>query len=240
MTGKHPSRESAARQYLAQRYCLGIVGQSAPVFLVLGNHDGEGRNRRDNLGTWSNSMRKRYFPNAVPGGFYTGNATKDPAAGLLQDYYAWEWGDALFIVLDPFWYASRQGGGSDNWARTLGADKQGRGGVEAAPFYEWGGRNPDATDGFAEHRPGWDMPIHQLLVRNHVNVLFHGHDHFFSRQELDGVVYQLVPLPPCFVACGPRKMAACTSGPPISRRTARSTPTGRWCAPSVRTAVRAG
>jgi hypothetical protein len=41
MTDKHPSRDSAAKQYLAQRYYLGLIGQSAPVFLVLGNHDGE-------------------------------------------------------------------------------------------------------------------------------------------------------------------------------------------------------
>ena len=49
----------------------------------------------DNLALWSNTMRKRYFPNPVPDGFYTGNTTKDRFAGLLQDYYAWEWGDAL-------------------------------------------------------------------------------------------------------------------------------------------------
>ena len=35
----------------------------------------------------------------------------------------------------------------------------------------------------------------KVLVRNHVNIVFHGHDHFFSRQELDGVEYQLVPQP---------------------------------------------
>ena len=29
------------------------------------------------------------------------------------------------------------------------------------------------------------------LVR--VSAVFHGHDHFFARQELDGVAYQLVP-----------------------------------------------
>jgi hypothetical protein len=39
------------------------------------------------------------------------------------------------------------------------------------------------------------MPIHQLLVENNVTVFFHGHDHLFARQELDGVIYQGVPQP---------------------------------------------
>ena len=39
------------------------------------------------------------------------------------------------------------------------------------------------------------MPIHQLLVQNKVNAVFHGHDHLFVKQELDGIVYQEVPQP---------------------------------------------
>ncbi len=228
MSEKHPSRESAAKQYVAQRYYFGQLCDSVPLFLVLGNHDGESPRGRgsdsDSLAVWSNRMRKRYFPNPVPDSFFTGNATKHPEAGLLQDYYAWEWGDALFVVLDPFWFTQKQRGQSDNWKRTLGAeqyqwlkrtleaskaklkfvfihhlvggaDNQCRGGAEAAPFYEWGGRNADGTDGFKENRPGWPAPIHQLLVQNKVIVVFHGHDHFYAKQDLDGIVYQEVPQP---------------------------------------------
>jgi hypothetical protein len=65
-------------------------------------------------------MRKRYFPNPVPDSFYTGDATQHPQAGLLQDYYAWEWSDALLVVLDPYWFTQRQRGQSDNLKRTLG------------------------------------------------------------------------------------------------------------------------
>ena len=227
MTEKHPSRESAARQYLAQRFYFGQLCQSAPLFLVPGNHDGESPRGRgsdaDSLAVWSNTMRKRYFTNPAPDGFYVGNGTKDPLAGLLQDYYAWTWGDALFVVLDAYWYSTTRRG-DERWGLTLGdeqykwlkltleqskavskfvfvhqliggIDKQGRGGVEAAPFREWGGRNADGSDGFKEHRPGWDAPIHQLLVRNHATIVFHGHDHLFAKQDLDGIVYQEVPQP---------------------------------------------
>jgi len=227
MTEKYAGRTEAARQYLAQRFYFGQLCESAPLFLVLGNHDGESWHERsgdtNSLAVWSNLMRKQYFPNPIPDDLYTGDLTNQPGAGLLQDYYAWSWGDALFIVLDPFWFTPKPQGGSNwNWTlgqeqyqwlrRTLedsrarlrfvfihnlvgGADAQGRGGAEAAVFYEWGGHNADGSDGFAQNRPGWPSPIHQLLVQNKVSIVFHGHDHFFAKQDLDGVVYQEVPQP---------------------------------------------
>jgi predicted phosphodiesterase len=228
MTEKHPNRTAAAQQYLAQRYYFGQLCETAPLFLALGNHDGESPRGRgtdaDNLAVWSNLMRKRYFPGPLPDTFYAGDATPHPAAGLLQDYYAWTWGDALFVVLDPFWFTSQQRGKGDNWSRTLGPEQykwlkrtletskakfkfvfihhlvggagdQSRGGTEAASLFEWGGKNADGTDGFRQHRPGWSMPIHQLLVQNRVSIVFHGHDHFYAKQDLDGIVYQECPQP---------------------------------------------
>jgi len=228
MTDKHPTREAAVEQYLAQRDFFGGVGRSTPLFLVLGNHDGEaGRwldGTSDNTALWSHAMRTRLFPNPEPDDFYSGNTLPDPHAGMLQDYYAWEWGSALFVVLDPYWYTPRQRRGDDNWTCTLGETqyrwlqatleasdaplkfvfihqlvgglgRDGRGGVEAAPFYEWGGLREDGSDAFAQKRPGWAMPIHDLLVAGGVTAVFHGHDHLFAKQERDGIVYQEVPQP---------------------------------------------
>lgn len=229
MTGKIATREEAAKQYVAQRYYLGLIGHSAPVFMVIGNHDGEeigkkGTGAPDALADWSCRQRKFYFSNPVPDGFYTGNTETNLHAGQLQDYYAWEWGNALFVVLDPYWYSRGTQGGGAPWnmtlgkpqydwlARTLrrshagfkfvfihqlvgGLDKGGRGGSEAAPFFEWGGHEKDGTYTFGAHRPGWEKPIHQLLIETGVSVVFHGHDHFFAHQELDGIIYQLVPQP---------------------------------------------
>ena len=227
MTGKHENRENAFVQYRAQRVHFGAMGSSVPLFLVLGNHDGEeSRQRRDganSLAVWSNGMRKRYFPNPLPDAFYSGNTQPDPFAGMLQDYYAWQWGDALFVVLDPYWHGEGRRG-EEPWELTLGHEqyqwlkrtleasrvrfkfvfvhqlvggfgRQGRGGVEAAGFGEWGGQNSDRTAGFKTHRPGWEMPIHALLARHGVNAMFHGHDHLYAQQQLDGIVYQEVPQP---------------------------------------------
>ena len=39
------------------------------------------------------------------------------------------------------------------------------------------------------------MPIHQLLLTHNVSAVFHGHDHLFVHEELDGIIYQEVPQP---------------------------------------------
>lgn len=227
MTEKHADRASAAQQYLAQRFYFGEVAHSLPIFLVLGNHDGEDvRHRKsgaESLAVWSNAQRKRYFPNPGPDDFFSGNPALDPYAGLLQDYFAWTWGDALFVVLDPYWHAPERrsderwnlslGSAQYQWLqRTLaaskaryklvfvhqllgGVDRAGRGGVEAVPFGEWGGANADGTPGFAEHRPGWPVPIQEMLKRHGVTAVFHGHDHLYVAQTIDGMAYQEVPQP---------------------------------------------
>ena len=226
MTEKYQPYTAAQKQYLAQRHFLGTLAPS-PLFLVLGNHDGEDAPRGNSpvdMQAWSVKMRMQYFPNPTPNDFYSGNITPDKNVGALQDYYAWEWGDALFVVLDPYWFTPPARGTSDNWSPTLGAaqyqwlkktletsrakwkfvfihqlvgglDKDGRGGIEAAKLYEWGGNNADGSYGFATKRSGWAMPIHQLLVQNKVTAVFHGHDHLFVKQELDGIIYQEVPQP---------------------------------------------
>lgn len=231
MTDKYGKKyKDALPQYLAQRYYLGRVAQSAPLYLVLGNHDGERLDRydwtSDCMPVWSCLTRKKLFPNPYPDGFYTGNKTEVEHVGRVENYYAWEWGDALFLAVDPFWSSPRIGRNNPdgNWARTLGKeqydwlartltqskakhkfvfihhlvgglDENARGGSEAAALYEWGGKSKDNKDMFREKRPGWDLPIHLLLAKHKVSVVFHGHDHFFAKQDLDDVVYLMVPQP---------------------------------------------
>jgi len=230
MTDKYPNFKDSLPQYLAQRYYLGQMSHSSPLFLVLGNYDGERLDRydgkADSMPVWSCLNRKKYFPNPYPDGFYTGNKEELKPIGKLENYYAFEWGDAQFIALDPFWNTKRNRGKTDegNWSRTLGEtqfkwlektlasskakykfvfihhlvgglDESARGGSEAAVLYEWGGKNKEGQDEFKARRPGWSMPIHSLFVKHKVSVVFHGHDHFFAKQDLDKVVYLMVPQP---------------------------------------------
>jgi uncharacterized protein (TIGR03437 family) len=238
-----------------------IATHSVPLFLAVGNHEGEwGRNLNgtpNNVAIWDTQDRTGYFANPTSDGFFSGDTnsydvngnlcvpTESVTCGLGQrrSYYSWEWGDTLFIVLDPYWYqttgktVSQAGGGQNccqngDWSLTLGTAQynwlkqtlensaatykfvfahnlvggynnvvngtaQGamRGGVEFAKYLEWGGYNLDGTWGFDQYRPELPMPIHQLLVANHVTAFFHGHDHLYAHQELDGITYQETPQP---------------------------------------------
>jgi hypothetical protein len=233
MTDKYGkgNHKASLPQYFAQRYYLSQLGHSAAIFMVLGNHDGERLDDYDGspecMSVWSCMMRKSLFPNPRPGGFYSGNTTEKKPLGVIENYYAWEWGDALFVALDPFWSTEERmarKSSDGNWKRTLGKeqydwlaktleaskskykflfihhlvgglDESARGGSEAAALYEWGGKSKDGKDEFAKYRPNWSMPIHDLLLKHKVSAVFHGHDHFFARQERDDIVYQLVPQP---------------------------------------------
>ncbi len=235
MTEKVQARSYAVAEstFTDMRPYFGLLGADVPLFLVNGNHEGElgwlfTSAQDKDLPVWSTQLRELYYPNPVPNSFYTGASSKDAALGASRDgYYAWKWGDAQFIVLDPFWYTAPKPSPSDynnNWNWTLGKEQydwlkttletsnskykfvfihnlvggintDGRGGIEAVPNFEWGGKNADGSYGFDAQRPGWGVPIHQLFVQNHVNAVFHGHDHVFVKQELDGIVYQECPQP---------------------------------------------
>ena len=71
----------------------------------------------------------------------------------------------------------------------------GRGGIDEAHLYEWGGQNQRGMSEFKQRRPGWELPIHALMVKHGVTAFFQGHDHLYAKQTLDGIIYQEVPQP---------------------------------------------
>jgi cell division septation protein DedD len=71
----------------------------------------------------------------------------------------------------------------------------GRGAIEVSTNYEWGGADPKGISTFAKERPNWELPIHDLMVKNKVSIFFQGHDHIFVHQERDGLIYQSMPNP---------------------------------------------
>ncbi len=244
MIGYCPSRSMAWEQYAVQRRFLDTHLSGVPLYLVLGNHEVEMgwlMAAGDSLPVWGETARRELILNPGPDRFYEG--CEDPPAtgeGHRESYFAWEWGDAFIVVLDPYWYTVRdpvndpdpelRGG----WAWTLGieqyewlhevlngTDRQwkivcihhlvggvddetgayGRGGIETVdyavagrPSFEWGGEDSLGADAFAEYRPGWwHGPVHDLLRTHGVDLVLHGHDHFFAFQEWDGIAYVTVP-----------------------------------------------
>lgn len=202
MLDKQPEKTTAsftARYQLMKKY-FDIITPTIPLYLVSGNHDGE-------VGWETNQRfeRLKYFP-----------------SNFDTNYYSFTKNNSLFIILDPYSYTTSKPN-SNGWAWTLGktqydwlkktlessnakykfvfihqlvgGDSQGRGGVEFAKLFEWGGNNIDGSYGFSANRSGWGKPIHQLLIDYKVNAVFKGHDHFFAKQDLDGIVYQTLPQP---------------------------------------------
>lgn len=217
------------RHLIVRQFFNEFAGE-IPLFLTLGNHEAESgwllkNNDTNTLPIWATNARKKYYPNPAPNDFYSGGTSEEPNVGVRESYYAYHWGDALIVVLDPFWYTTTKPGTGDLWDWTLGKEQytwlrntleesdatfkfvfchhlvggdasgSGRGGAEFADLYEWGGHDLNGTYAFDEKRPGWGKPIHQLFVENNVSVFFHGHDHFFCKEEKDGVIYQLAPQP---------------------------------------------
>jgi hypothetical protein len=239
-------------------------GSSIPLMLVQGNHEAEDSARLDgtpnNLAVWAINARKKYFPSPSDNGFYSGPTTEHDFIGRQDGYYAWEWGSALFIALDPFWELNQCGG---PWCKSLGAEQfawlkrtlessnatfkfvfihhlvgglsnpfgGSRGGALYSDYFEWGGRTPfdvenwdrsnyiafeggvHNTEGdappirrvdsstesydFEQYRPGWGgESIQGLLIKNNVQIVFHGHDHIYVKEvHPSGVIYQEVPQP---------------------------------------------
>ena len=229
--------KAVEKLYLKQRPYFEIIGRSTPIFLALGNHEAEWGWELDGTpdipAIWSTIARKLHYPNPFPDEFYSGSEKEEEFVGLRENYYAFEWGDALFMVLDPYWYSTtpppgafptswaKKKGGKDMWDWTLGEEQyrwfkntmeessskykfvfshhvlgETRGAAEWAEFYEWGGKNKRTGEWeFDKMRPGWETPIHPLMVKNKVSVFFQGHDHLFVKQVKDGIIYQECPMP---------------------------------------------
>ena len=106
--------DTVAGRYALQRPFLGLVAQSASLVLVNGNHEQaslfnyQQSDIRHDVAVWAQNARNRHFPTPAPDGFYTGNREPLASIGPLKDYYAWTWGDALFVVLDNYWHSPAQ------------------------------------------------------------------------------------------------------------------------------------
>lgn len=238
-------QQEAIDRHLDHRAFFDLIGHSVPLFFVLGNHEGEQGWRldgtADNLPVWATRARKLLYPNPSPDSFYDGPDESYPFVGKRESVYSWEWGDAQFVVLDPFWHTTKNPhpkrarfGTADPWAWTLGKQQAdwlqetlerskarfklvflhhltgglepwnpyGRGGARAARHavggqgsFEWGGEDALGRQVFDVYRPGWAAPIQEILVRNNVTAVFHGHDHCYAAEELDHIIYQSLPMP---------------------------------------------
>lgn len=216
---KSYSQQTVDEAYLTQKKFLDAL--SVPKYLVNGNHEQEAKYLLDgtdgNPAVLARNAREKYFDSpGAENGYYS--FVYGDALFVVIDFY-WH----SDIAVDNTAGVTKTAGGKGDrnlWDVTLG-DAQyrwfkqtlegstakykfvfahhvlgtGRGGIEEAKLYEWGGYGRKGIWEFDAMRPGWELPIHQLMAKNGVTIFFQGHDHLFARQELDGIVYQEVPTP---------------------------------------------
>ena len=199
-----PDRAWARLAYLNFRRMMGDTLGRTAHFPVIGNWDGESGCNSDAEIDRSRSQRLLYLPGPLANTYAEGGS----ASG---DYYAFTWGDALFIVLNVMTYTPTchlQGASSgtpDDW--TLGADQLAW--LEdtlAHATSRWrftfihhtvggnGGNDIDTAYGRGGGRAayvGEQATVHDMLRRYGVQIFFYAHDHVFTDMVVDGVHYTL-------------------------------------------------
>lgn len=202
--GPAPDVHWARLAYLNYRRLLGDTTANAAHFEVIGNWDGEsGCDSADAIAR-STTQRLIYSPGPSP-------ATYPEGGSPNQDYYAFTWGDALFVVLNVMTYTPTchlldyDPGLPDDWTlgtaqlawlqRTLaGAKAKWRflfihhtvGGAAGDPSDTAYGRG----GGQAAH-VGEQAQIHAMMLQYGVQVFFYAHDHVFTDMVVDGIHYAL-------------------------------------------------
>lgn len=190
--------------YLNYRRLLADTLGNAPYFSVVGNWDGENGDYTPDQIAYSREQRLLYVPGPKPETYPEGGSRD-------EDYYAFTWGDALFVVLNVVSYTptshllSSYPGEPDDW--TLGekqlefltqtlenATSKWRflfihhtvGGAAGNPANSGYGRG-----GGQAAYVGEQAVVHELMLEHGVQIFFYGHDHVFTDIVVDGIHYTL-------------------------------------------------
>lgn len=199
-----PDAAWARLAYLNYRRLLGDATANAAHFEVIGNWDGESGCNTPSEIARSTTQRLIYSPGPSPTTYAEGGSGN-------QDYYAFTWGDALFVVLNVMTYTptchllDTYPGVPDDW--TLGAaqlDWLRR--TLAGATAKWkflfihhtvGGAAGDPSDtaygrgGGQAANVGEQATVHALMRQYGVQIFFYAHDHVFTDMVVDGIHYAL-------------------------------------------------
>jgi hypothetical protein len=188
--------------YANYRVLLGDTLGRAAHFPVIGNWEGEDGWYTPEELSLSRQARLAYMPGPLP-------TTYPQSGSAAQDYYAFTWGDALFVVLNVMSYTrsphllSTGVGAPDDWTlgpeqldwltRTLASAQSkwrflfihhpvggNAGDPENSAYGRGGGRAAYV---------GEQARVHQLMLEHGVQVFFYGHDHVFTDMTVDGIHY---------------------------------------------------
>jgi len=190
--------------YLNYRQTFGPTIANAAHFLAIGGWDSEsGCNTLDEINR-SRDQRLLYLPGPGPQTYPQGGSP-------YQDYYAFTWGDALFVVLNVFTYTptchllSEDPGVADDWTlgdsqlawlqTTLaGSNAKWKFLLIHHPVGGNAGNSDDSAYGRGGGRAaqvGQQAVVHALMRQYGVQIFFYGHDHVFTDMTVDDIHYSL-------------------------------------------------
>lgn len=199
-----PNGEVTRLAYLNYRRCLMDALGNAAHFPIIGNWEGENGSYSPEQIGYSQAARMRYVPGPTPDTYPEGGSP-------TEDYYAFTWGDALFVALNVMTYTPKEllldgiYGSPEDW--TLGeAQLAWLESTLAQSSSRWkfllihhavGGAGGDLANaiygrgGGLAAQVGQQARVHELMLEHGVQVFFYGHDHVFTDIVVDGIHYTL-------------------------------------------------
>ena len=211
-----PDTATARAAYFNYRGCLGALSAYAPVFHVNGNWDGEPGYVDPSQVINARSQRLLYFPGPLSSTYPFGGSAH-------EDYYAFESGSALCVILNVESYTTTDhtrlglSGTASNW--TLGATQLAwLATVLQSSSAKWkflfchhpvGGNGVDERNsiygrgGGRAANVGEQAIIHGLMQTYGAQVFFYGHDHVFTDMLVGSVHYKEVTTSGDYIAFSP-------------------------------------
>jgi len=199
-----PDASIARESYVNYRATLGDLAGSAFHYPVIGGWDSENGCDTADVIDRSRSQRLLYLPSPGP-------ATYPEGGSAFEDYYAFTWGDALFVVLNVFSYTptchslgAGPGLATDwtlgqaqlDWLRQTLASSQAKWKLVLIHHPVGGNAGDDVNSAYgrgggrAAHVGEQEM-VHQMMRQYGVQIMFYGHDHVFTDMVVDGIHYTL-------------------------------------------------
>lgn len=191
--------------YAHLRHAIGDVPSIIPIFNVMGNWEGENGWHSKEKRQWAREARLSFIPTP-------GVKTYPEGGSSNGDYYGFNWGAALFLVLNVTGYTIPDHamhspiGKPDDWS--LGEkQKQWLYGRLSHSEAKWkflfihhtvaGNAGDDVNSRYGRGggraaNVGEQATIHKWMKEFNVQALFYGHDHVFTDIPVDGIHYVCV------------------------------------------------
>jgi phosphodiesterase/alkaline phosphatase D-like protein len=201
--------EAAVEAYTRYRRQLGPLSVNCPHFAVIGNWSGEsGKFSAESIDTAA-AVRQAFLPGP-------NHLTYPQGGSEREDYYAFSWGDALYIILNIQTYSKpSQPNELPSLAEDVNRVTEWTLGKKQMSWFEAtlkkaserfrfvcihhpaGGNAGDAANtlygrgGARAWNTGEQAEIHALMKKYYVQIFFYGHDHVFVDDVVDGIHYAL-------------------------------------------------